>query len=40
MGITKNIQDENSHNGNPGGFSSMAQNADSGIVTFPAEKKM
>lgn len=34
IGIAKNTSDESSHNGNPSGFWSIAQNADSSIVVL------
>lgn len=32
--MAKNINDDSSHNGKPGGLSSIAQNADSSIVVL------
>lgn len=40
IGMAKNISDESSHNGNPGGLSSIAQNADSSIVVLSAKQKV
>lgn len=38
IGIAKNTSDESSHNGNPSGFWSIAQNADSSIVVLSVER--
>lgn len=39
IGMAKNTNDDNSHNGKPGGLSSIAQNAESSIVVLSIKKK-
>lgn len=38
IGIAKNINDDNSHNGKPGGLSNIAQNAESNIFVSSVKK--